>query len=214
MLIGDSHAAHLYPGMADLFRDPRTSLLQLNASSCPPLIDVAGEYSDNCRKANAFTFAKADELHPKTVFMDAEWTAYFDQDGFDSRLVKTVQHLLQYRTERMIIINPAPHWSPSLHQVLEDRFVKVGSPIPSHTNAGLDPTLLFVNDRLRSLAVVAGASFVSLTDKLCDTNGCLTSVGPNVSTDLLVYDSGHLTIAGAKLVAASIIAPALAGSKR
>ena len=107
------------------------------------------------------------------------------------------------------MIGPVPDWSPALRDVLEKHFLRVGSALPPRTRIGLDPSLFASNDWLRKDATAAGARFISLTDRVCDASGCLTFVGPNISSDLIVYDTDHLTISGARYIARSIVAPAL-----
>ena len=40
----------------------------------------------------------------------------------------------------------------------------------------------------------------SIRDQLCNKVGCLVRLGPDLRTDLTVWDYGHLTTAGAKFV--------------
>jgi hypothetical protein len=41
---------------------------------------------------------------------------------------------------------------------------------------------------------------------LCEKDQCLTMVGPNLESDLIVWDYGHLTEAGAKYVVEKLFA--------
>jgi peptidoglycan/LPS O-acetylase OafA/YrhL len=209
LLLGDSHAAHLYPGLAEVLRASPVDLLQLNASRCPPLLGAQRGLPDSCRQANEFAFRVARERHPWLVILDAEWTTYSGQADFASSFAETVRSLLHEGVEHVVVIGPVPDWRPALRDVLEKQFLRAGSTLPRRTRIGLDPSLFLANERVRRDATEAGARFISLTDRVCDATGCLTFVGPNVSSDLIVYDTDHLTVAGARYIARSIVAPAL-----
>jgi peptidoglycan/LPS O-acetylase OafA/YrhL len=178
LLLGDSHAAHLYPGLAEVLRPSPVDLLQLNASRCPPLLGAQRGLPESCRQANEFAFHVARERRPWLVILDAEWTSYSSQPDFGPSFAETIRFLLREGVEHVVVIGPVPDWSPA-------------------------------NERVRRDATEAGARFISLTDRVCDATGCLTFVGPNVSSDLIVYDTDHLTIAGARYIARSIVAPEL-----
>ena len=209
LLLGDSHAAHLYPGLAEVLRSSPVDLLQLNASRCPPLIGPQRSVAESCRQANEFAFHIARERRPWLVILDAEWISYLGQADFASAFAETIRSLLREGVEHVVVIGPVPDWQPALRDVLEKQFLRVGSALPPRTRAGLDPSLFASDEWLRRDATEAGARFISLTDRVCDATGCLTFVGPNVSSDLIVYDTDHLTVAGARYIARSIVAPAL-----
>jgi len=209
LLLGDSHAAHLYPGLAEVLRTSPVDLLQLNASRCPPLVGARGGLPESCRQANEFAFRVARERSPWLVILDAEWTTYSGQPDFAPSLAETIRSLLRAGVEHVVVIGPVPDWSPALRDVLENKFLRVGSALPPRTRMGLDPSLFAANERVRLNATAAGARFISLTDRVCDAAGCLTFVGPHISSDLIVYDTDHLTLAGARYIARSIVAPAL-----
>ena len=47
--------------------------------------------------------------------------------------------------------------------------------------------------------------YVSLKDFLCNNSGCLTTVGPNLKNDLIVFDSEHLTKSGAAFITNNLL---------
>ena len=166
-------------------------------------------FPESCRQANEFAFHVARERHPWLVILDAEWISYSGQPDFAPSLAETIRSLLREGVEHVVVIGPVPDWSPALRDVLEKQFLRVGAALPPRTRMGLDPNLFTANEQLRRDATKAGARFISLADRVCNASGCLTFVGPNVSSDLIVYDTDHLTISGARYIARSIVAPAL-----
>jgi peptidoglycan/LPS O-acetylase OafA/YrhL len=209
LLLGDSHAAHLYPGLAEALRASPVDLLQLNASRCPPLLGAQRDLPESCLQANEFAFHVARELRPWLVILDAEWTGYFSRADFAQSFAETIRTLLRDGVGHVVVIGPVPDWNPALRDVLEKQFLRVGSELPSRTQMGLDPSVFMADEWVRRDAMEAGARFISLADRVCNPSGCLTFVGPNVSSDLIVYDTDHLTMAGARYIARSFVAPVL-----
>src|SRR5262249_42023248 len=155
-----------------------------NASRCPPLVGPQRIMGESCRQANEFAFKVARERRPWLVILDAEWISYSGQPDFAPLFAETIQSLLHEGVEHGVVIGPVPDWKPALRDVLEKQFLRVGSALPPRTRNGLDPNLFAENERLRRGATGAGARFISLADRVCDASGCLTFVGPNVSSDL------------------------------
>ena len=67
LLWGDSHAAHLYPGLVPAARERRFRIAQLTASACPPLLDYRSSKRPKCHGINQAALAKARALRPETV---------------------------------------------------------------------------------------------------------------------------------------------------
>jgi hypothetical protein len=63
---------------------------------------------------------------------------------------------------------------------------------------GLVHESLQIDDTLKSTSALFGVPYYSLKDQLCNAQGCLTRVGGLLPDDLIVFDDGHLTSAGAR----------------
>jgi hypothetical protein len=70
---------------------------------------------------------------------------------------------------------------------------------------------LRIDKQLSSQHRDEGVLYISLKDSLCNSEGCLVRVGDKIETDLLVFDYGHLTRAGARYVTQRLLAPELPG---
>ena len=73
LLWGDSHAAHLYPGLRTAAREQGFRIAQLTASACPPLLDLRSPHRPKCHAVNAGVLVKARELLPDSVVLSARW---------------------------------------------------------------------------------------------------------------------------------------------
>ncbi len=204
VLIGDSHAAHLYQGLKGVAAELNLNMMQLNASSCPPLLGEDEKYSLNCRLLNNFTFKKLEEVRPSVVILSAEWQSYIGEPDFVNRFDATVKKVREMGNPLIIVVGPLPRWNIELPKILEKNFLRLGRPIPMHTDSELDKSFFQVNQLMGRVARDAGTQYFSLTEYLCNDHGCTTMVGRSLSTDVITYDRGHLTKAGARFVSEPI----------
>ena len=93
-----------------------------------------------------------------------------------------------------------PTWKTDLPTILILQFVSRGQEIPVKSQVDLEQNSLDMDARMRNLDYPKQFEYLSLRDLFCDPTGCMTSVGSDMHTDLVVWDYGHLTSAGAKFV--------------
>jgi peptidoglycan/LPS O-acetylase OafA/YrhL len=191
LLVGDSHAAHLWAGLAQAF--PDATVQQATASACAPLL---GFGSTQCQ-------AFMDEIlgrvvpatRPEAVVLSARW------DGHSmGALRRTIAALLPH-TRSVIVIGPIVEYRMALPRVLAlagqrgDPSLVARARVDS--GAELDASMaLALHD--------SGATYLSAYRALCLTasgtgSGCTTTTGANETP--VQFDYGHLTIEGAVLVA-------------
>jgi len=102
--------------------------------------------------------------------------------------------------KQVIVIGQVPTWKSDLPDLLIWRFVSNGQEIPEKSLVELEPHSLEMDTRMRKLEYPKSFKYLSLADIFCDPTGCMTRVGPDPRTDLVVWDYGHLTAAGARFV--------------
>ena len=90
LLWGDSHAAHLYPGLADLQLKTSFDIAQWTSAGCPPTMEsFVGENSD-CPRRRTIAMAKLTQLEPDTIVLGGAWERYLESGDIsrgDSRCV-------------------------------------------------------------------------------------------------------------------------------
>ena len=196
LLWGDSHAAHLYPGLKALQTAlPFFALAQLTASACPPIIDIDIAARPHCRRINSFISGEVGKLRPKVAVLAASWWGYPDVDLTELR--RNVDKLHGDGVDRVIMVGPVPVWNPSLPAALLDYHAK-NSDIPDRMDAGLT-RMTDIDNRLRAMAAQWGAVYFSALDAMCDAAGCLTRTSADIR-DLTAWDSAHLTLAGSRFL--------------
>jgi peptidoglycan/LPS O-acetylase OafA/YrhL len=197
LLWGDSHAAHLYPGLKALETGSHQfSLAQLTADACPPVLGYVAPANPECRRVNNFIANDIRELKPTAAVLAASWWGY---PGLDlGELQRSVDKLRKGHVKQIILVGPVPVWNPSLPQALL-RYYAQHFHLPDRTTFGLT-RMTELDGTLRALASQWGITFFSPLDAMCDAAGCLTRTTANMR-NLVTWDSAHLTLAGSRYLA-------------
>jgi peptidoglycan/LPS O-acetylase OafA/YrhL len=190
---GDSLAAHLYPGLRSLQERFRFRLAQFTVSSCPPLLGVDLSYASFCKENNSRVFSRLRALKPDWVVLSAQWFSPNEVHIDWSALNDTIAAVKSEGVRHVVVVGPGPYWRGGFPECLQRYYVRHGS-VPLRTNYCLN---LFseLDGDLRERSRVAGASYASPTDLLCDGEGCITRVGGDAK-DIIIFDTVHFTIAG------------------
>ncbi|WP_303048920.1 SGNH hydrolase domain-containing protein, partial [Salmonella enterica] len=72
---GDSHAAHLMPGLKSVFGNS-LNITQRTASLCPPIIGLQKDDRPYCKDINDMVAKEISDNKPTTVLMSALWPVY------------------------------------------------------------------------------------------------------------------------------------------
>jgi peptidoglycan/LPS O-acetylase OafA/YrhL len=194
LIWGDSHAGRLYTGL----KQDGIDVAQFTRDGCAPSL---GSGDEICARSNAAILQKIAELKPKKVILFAAWVNYKDRgqssgtekSGLAATLIK-----LGAIVDDVLVIGPTPVWSPNLPVQVYNFWYSNGRlpdrmpPYPVEYHA--------IDDDLASASVAAHVRFISAFDALCDKSGCLTHT-PESKAELLSWDHGHLTLAGARFLA-------------
>jgi hypothetical protein len=197
LLWGDSHAAHLYPGLADNV-GPTTQLTQFTASMCPPIVGIRRESRRHCREINDFVMDYVTRVHPDHIILAAAWTWY------DWELVgETVTRLKQLQIAHIDLVGPVPVWSSGLPAALfkYSRKHPETTALPKRMMFGLNQIVAELDGSMESFAENRGIKYLSPYKILCNSEGCITMLGDSSDT-VAAWDDSHLTNAGSDFVVA------------
>ena len=187
LLIGDSHAAHLWAGFKQVFA--ADNVLQATASGCKPLLHTVGKaYCTDLMREMFDDFLPRHKV--EVVYLSAAWTL---EDAGD--LASTLVYLRRFAS-RVVVVGRVPgHTSPLPTLLARSLLEHDNAPVLAAQMA--DP---FAADRLFKTIVPAG-EYVSLTDMLCPTGVCRVWAAPGVP---LQFDSDHLTSEGSASISRAI----------
>jgi peptidoglycan/LPS O-acetylase OafA/YrhL len=212
-LIGDSHSASLSLGLRPLLEHANINFFQVSTGFCEPTSNNKTIFA--CDEINQLAASKIRELKPDVVIIDAFWmlasrSPYFiGNDDYLAALIAKLKSIQQSGVQTIIVIGQIPTWQPSLPNSLAQNFVRKNAPIPQRTFEGVDAGSLQMDTKMKAIEFPAGVIYLSLRDLLCNESGCLVSMGPDLETDLTVWDYGHLTPAASSFVVQSLVAPVL-----
>ncbi|WP_165356446.1 acyltransferase family protein [Sphingosinicella sp. BN140058] len=200
LLVGDSHAAHLWPGVAQL-RD-RYDVVQATLVGCRPML-YPGEGGKVCERFFRDILGRwVPEHRPTAVLLAGRWqlddVPLLTETLRDPRLAGT----------KILLAGPVPQYDIALPRLLVSAD-RAGD--PDLVRRFADPNAAAADAALARLSAEPHVTYLSLRQKLCPGGTCRTWASPGIP---LQFDYGHLSEPGSRL-AVGLIAPdieaALAG---
>ncbi|KAA6459245.1 acyltransferase [Acidobacteria bacterium AB60] len=202
LLIGDSTAAQLYPGLTKSF--PQLNFSQVNVASCPLMLSVPDRMRSlpNCLDMAHFVFDRYLPLHPvDTVLIAGGW-----QPNDLPDLGQTIEWIRAHGM-KVVVFGPTDLYRFPLPQLLLESLRKGGS-------GDLDGQVNLANrsfdNTLRSLTRNEGVPYISMYDEICGPepvdpgpreDGCPVYAAPGIP---MFFDSHHLTPEGSMVYAEAI----------
>jgi peptidoglycan/LPS O-acetylase OafA/YrhL len=199
---GDSHAARLSPGLRSVFGANRIS--QLTRNGCAPILGLGAPASSGCKDGND-AFLEIIKTHkPRTLIMFGAWQNYTTDwrpaSPYGAMLSRSIEQVKQLGLSEIILIGPSPRYKPDLPSVLlRDWSNSRWAALPDRIKVDMRET--YEMDRSFSdISKRLGIKYVSAINLFCNPDGCLTK-RPDSLSDLVTWDYGHLTTAGAIILA-------------
>jgi peptidoglycan/LPS O-acetylase OafA/YrhL len=210
LLLGDSLAAQLYPGLTRAFTDLNFS--QANSADCIPFLvqppSLRPPFAANCKQMTQFIYSNyLLQHHPSAVLLAASWRPA-DLDG----LGRTIDWLKQHHL-RIIVFGPVPEYDTAVPRLLA---LAMRTRDPSAIlRAHRYPVSVELDRRMAKLAREQWkVGYISAFDDLCNSqvemvaksqlqsgDGCPVLAAPGVP---LEFDFHHLTVPGSILYAQNI----------
>ncbi|ECJ3935500.1 acyltransferase [Salmonella enterica subsp. salamae] len=186
---GDSHAAHLMPGLRSVFGNS-LNITQRTASLCPPIIGLQKDDRPYCKGINDMVAKEISDNKPTTVLMSALWPVYPMRDY----LPETIKFLKDNKVKNIIIVGPFPVWKKTMIDTIEDMGINSGRTVPwSMTD---ETRNLRDNDKyLRELAKEHSLTYISPLETMCTESYCKAITGNRIAYPIQ-YDNAHLTPEG------------------
>ncbi len=197
---GDSHAAHLYPGMRAVWSGS-AHVAQLTAAGCPPTLrSIPGERPGNCARLRAQALDRLRQSPPATVVLTAFWRHYTDARLPDAELVRDIgesaQLLKSWGVKEIVVIGPGPTWRSSLpasvHRFMQQHDLRE-APVRFE---GMDDRTLALDAALAAGLRAYPVRYVSALALLCQPAGCAVRDPRSGPGEFFYFDQEHLTKAG------------------
>lgn len=191
LIWGDSHAAHLFPGLKMLGESSGFQLAQRTATSCAPFLPEKND-SSRCARLNLSTKEFVIKEQPSIVVLGSSWVR--DSDNLEKKLQLIISFLKKTGVEKIIVVGSPPIWRPSLIEVLLRRY-KVVNVVPVTLVPPKDGFIesVEIDRKLSEITTNLDVGFISVIDSFCVEQNCLVRLGENYPDDLITPDYGHLT---------------------
>jgi peptidoglycan/LPS O-acetylase OafA/YrhL len=205
LLIGDSHAAHLWRGLQTVFA--RTNVMQATAAICRPFyfeqervgeLRNIEEYLKPCNLLMSLVYN--DYLmhhHPDLIILAARWIPD-DEEG----LTRTLEWLRQ-KGFAVLLVGPDPNWVLPLPMLMAMAAMRDDRTL---VDRNFDASREAIDVRFAALAATHHAKYVSTYSVFCTEANCRMLGASGLP---LMFDYGHLTAEGSELVAAQFNDPSL-----
>ena len=217
LIVGNSHAAHLFAGLTETF-GRRANILTLSSVFCVPLVErvdmeagVAG--TPRCRAINDYVFERIRAIKPDVLLVGGYYSQYDHEanwryPGFLDALVQGARSLHRDGVRSIIIAGEVPTWAPWL-PILVGRDLLERGAATAFSWVGVRSDSLDTDKALAAKEWGDGVTYVSQAAKLCGPNGCRRTVGSNLPDDLVAVDYGHYSVDGSIFAVKMILGPAI-----
>jgi peptidoglycan/LPS O-acetylase OafA/YrhL len=184
LLVGDSHAAHLWLGLSVAM--PDVHLMQASASACRPALQPEGIIDARaCPRLMHFVFDDfLKSHHVDKVLLAASWK---DEDL--PALAGTID-TLERRGLNVVVLGPIVEYDAALPRLLAEQILHG----EADTAQGMRTDGIRERDHaMRKMVAARGATYVSIYDTVCRDGGCQEFATADVP---MQFDAGHLTAEG------------------
>ena len=188
LLFGDSHAAHLWTGLARTW--PDVNFLQATASGCKPVIGTLGPtYCMRMMDEMIARFVPAHHLD--AIVIGGLW------DPRDIAPLQETIAALRPHADGIVVFGPMPrYYQPVATLIAKDMLRGSLADVPTHLYS--DTKAL---DAAMRAAIAPIATYVSTRDAMCPDDHCRLFAAPNVP---MQFDYNHLTTPGCDAMMATI----------
>jgi peptidoglycan/LPS O-acetylase OafA/YrhL len=189
LLVGDSHAAHLWLGLSTAM--PDVNVMQATASMCRPAISAVSVLETRaCPKLMHFVFDDflANNKVDK-VLLSASWK---DEDLPD---LLVILETLKARGVDVVVLGPIVEYGSALPRLLTEEILH-NNPIIARTMR--TPGIRERDRAMRRTVTEMGATYVSVYDSVCHDGLCDEFAKGDIP---LQFDGGHLTADGSVKIA-------------
>ena len=188
LLLGDSHAAHLWFGLNATF--PGAKFLQATAADCLPTITHNFNESSKCTQImdNVYKDLLVHQSIDR-VLLSAKWKA-----GTLNNVPETLRWLKAQRI-KVTLFGPVASYDSPVPRLLVSAIHASDPDLPQHHR---DESVRALDVQMRLLAKSQGVDYVSMIDLFCSSVYCAVA---DASGSPLMFDEEHFTMDGSLFAA-------------
>ena len=184
LLVGDSHAAHLWFGLSSAL--PEVNIMQATASACRPAVEPMSLLDTRaCPRLMQFVFNdflvnnKVDK-----ILLAASWK---DED---IAVLSGTLDTMRSRGFDVTVLGPIVEYDSALPRLLADEILRNS---PAIASAMRTPGIRERDRALSRMVTAKGATYLSVYDSVCRDGRCDEFADGDIP---LQFDAGHLTAEG------------------
>ena len=207
VLVGDSHSGSLRSGLQPYLESKKITLTGVSTGWC-------GWYEINpldddkiCQDITQEFLEYISRSRPKVLIIDGYWAKMSRTEDVQKRLIEYIKTVQSLGVTNVLVVGQVPTYDRGLPEHLQALYLNRGLPIPEvilRAQDENDPK--GTQEHMKSYSYPPNVSFRSIDEILCGGDFCRVIIGPNLSSDLIVWDYGHLTPSGALFVSKILFA--------
>jgi peptidoglycan/LPS O-acetylase OafA/YrhL len=203
-LVGDSFSVALYQGLQPYLDQHRINLIDYSVVYCTPL--SLKDKRSECVDYNRYIHDRIASQKPQMVVISAHhllWTQdpnYNESHNYETYIREKAESLMNAGVPHVVLVGQVPTWRATLPELLNLEYLRYNRPVPERMLTGLAQESLQVDSDMKTQSQGSEVTYYSVRNALCNAQGCLTKVGVHFPEQLIVFDYGHLTGAGASFV--------------
>lgn len=184
LLVGDSHAAHLWLGLSSAL--PEVNIMQATASACRPAIEPMSLLDTRaCPRLMQFVFDDFLVNHKvDRILLAASWK---DED---IAVLSGTLDTLKSRGLDVTVLGPIVEYDSALPRLLAGEILRNS---PAIASAKRTPGIRERDRALSRMVTAKGATYLSVYDTVCRDGRCDEFAEGDIP---LQFDAGHLTAEG------------------
>ena len=201
VLVGDSHSGSLRSGLQPYLESKKIALKGVSTGWC-------GWYEINpldddkiCQDITQEFLEFISRTKPKVLIIDGYWAKMSRTEDVEKRLIEYIKTVQSLGVKNVLVVGQVPTYHRGLPEHLQALYSNRGLPIPEIIlRAQVENDPKGTQEKMKFYSYPENVSFRSIDEILCGADFCRVIIGPNLSSDLIVWDYGHLTPSGASFV--------------
>ncbi len=200
-LVGDSHSGALRSGLEPFLKSRGIDLRGVSTGWCGWYEIDPFDDDRICANITKEFLSAIAISKPKVLIIDGYWASMARHMDVEATLAKYIQLVQSIGVKKIIIVGQVPTYELGLPKKLQLEYLDKSLVLPElipRDQVANDPK--GTQEQMKSFAFPSNVFFRSIDEILCKNDMCRVAVGPNLATDLVVWDYGHLTESGASFL--------------